>query len=676
MTGYTSIHMVRDTIGSASHLISRSQSTRTTATCTSPRTTSRCGCWPTPSASSSRGALPPRGPHADHALEIAAGTIEAGTVAAMQFGFDGIVYGRPVISFEGVWRVSDEVAPEWPSGDSRWLLHIDGDPTVDSELMMATEEAGGTNGVAVGRDALPQCGADRRGRHAGPARQPHTPGARRGLPRPARSRELKGRTMTDDRTAVLETSLIIGDRRIDESKGGRMEHVNPATGRPNPKQLSVASVEEVDDAVTAAEKDSRCGALDARQAADALFRLADVLMENSALLGTISALETGEPYSGYGGVYSADWIRYYAGWADKITGESINAYPFPGIDFTKPEPYGVVAVFVASNGPAGFFGMAGAPALAAGCSIVIKPPELAPYTSIIFGRLALEAGFPPGVVNVVNGGGESANALVTHSGVDKVTFTGGTATGRRLQAACAETLKPLVLELGGKSANIIFADADIDAAIRRRPVHQQRRPGLLDAVPPPGGAVGLRPRGRRRARGDQAGRRRPSVRSRRHHGPGHQRGVGEPHRRHDRRGQGHRRGAGPLRRRTDGRRSRRGLLRRADHPRRRRQPVPIAQTEIFGPVLCVIPFDTEEEAIALANDTGYGLAAYAQTQHEPGSPSHRRPQRGHGADQQHRPGPVSPASPFGGIKQSGYGREGSRLGLDEFLMIKNVYLNI
>ena len=128
--------------------------------------------------------------------------------------------------------------------------------------------------------------------------------------------------MTDDRTAVLETSLIIGDRRVDDSKGGWMEHVNPATGRPNPKKISVASVEEVDDAVTAARegfKVWRSWTPDKRR--DALFKLADVLVENSALLGTAGALETGAPYSGYGGVYSADWIRYYAGWADKITGE-------------------------------------------------------------------------------------------------------------------------------------------------------------------------------------------------------------------------------------------------------------------------------------------------------------------------------------------------------------------
>src|SRR5262245_3101377 len=175
--------------------------------------------------------------------------------------------------------------------------------------------------------------------------------------------------MTDDRTALLETSLIIGNRRIDDSRGGRMEHINPATGKPNPS-LSVASVEEVDEAVAAAREGFavwRRWTPDKRR--DALSRLADLMTEQSAQIGVISSLEVGQPYSDYAGVYSAEWMRYYAGWADKITGESINAYPFPGIDFTVPEPVGVVAVFVASNGPAGFFGMAGAPALAAGCSI-------------------------------------------------------------------------------------------------------------------------------------------------------------------------------------------------------------------------------------------------------------------------------------------------------------------
>jgi acyl-CoA reductase-like NAD-dependent aldehyde dehydrogenase len=484
--------------------------------------------------------------------------------------------------------------------------------------------------------------------------------------------------MHDDRTAVLETSLLIGDRHIDDSKGGWLEHVNPATGQPNPR-LSMASVEEVDDAVVAAHEGFEVWKRwtpDKRR--DALFRLADLMVDQGAELGVIGSLETGAPYSPYGWAYSADWLRYYAGWADKITGESINAYPFPGIDYTKPEPVGVVAVFTASNGPSGFLGMAASPALAAGCAIVIKPPELAPYSGITFGRLALEAGLPPGVVNVVNGGGDVGEALVTNRGVNKVTFTGGTATGRRLQAACAENLTPLVLELGGKSANIIFADADVDAAIVpsarftmnagqgcsmptrllvERPVYDRVIDGVHQEVSK---VVIGRPFDEGVTMGPVISERSANrivnlVTEAKESGAARVLCGGG-------------RVGGDF---ADGFFVEPTILVDVDNS------APIAQTEIFGPVVCVIPFDTEEEAIALANDTDYGLAAYAQTRDM--NRAHRLID-GLDAGTVHinstGPGPVSPASPFGGVKRSGYGREGSRLGLDEFLMIKNVYLNI
>jgi aldehyde dehydrogenase (NAD+) len=484
--------------------------------------------------------------------------------------------------------------------------------------------------------------------------------------------------MPENRTDVLETALIIGDRRIESSRGGEMEHINPATGKSN-GAVAVASAEEVDEAVAAARQgfdEWRRWSPAARR--DALHRLADVLTAEGKTLGTVSSLEVGHPFSEYGGAYSGEWIRYYAGWADKITGESINAYPFPGIDYTKPEPVGVVGVYVASNGPLGFFGMAGAPALAAGCSIIIKPPELAPFTSVTFGRLCLEAGLPPGVVNVVNGGPEVGNAVATHPGVDKITFTGGTATGKRLQAACAESLKPLVLELGGKSANIIFADADIEAAIPmssrftdnagqgcsmpsrllvQRPVYERVVEGVHEVVQKvvvgrpfdPGVTMGpvISEASASRIVG--------MVEEAESSGAGTILCGGK-------------RMGGEL---AEGFFVEPTILIDVDNRSA------IAQTEIFGPVLCVIPFDDEEEAIALANDTNYGLAAYAQTSDM--RRAHRlidSLQAGTVQINSTGPGPVSPASPFGGIKQSGYGREGSRLGLEEFLTVKNVYLNI
>jgi aldehyde dehydrogenase (NAD+) len=484
--------------------------------------------------------------------------------------------------------------------------------------------------------------------------------------------------MAEDRSDVLETALIIGDRRIEHSQGGVMEHVNPVTGKPS-ASFAVASIDEVDEAVAAARAGfSEWSRWSPAARRDALFRLADLLAREGKTLGTISSLEIGAPFSEYGGAYSGEWIRYYAGWADKITGESINAYPFPGIDYTKPEPVGVVGVYVASNGPLGFFGMAAAPALAAGCAVIIKPPELAPFTSVTFGRLCLEAGLPPGVVNIVNGGPEVGNAIATHPGVDKITFTGGTATGKRLQAACAESLKPLVLELGGKSANLIFADADIDASIPMSSrftdnagqgcsmpsrclversvyervidgIHDRARQVVVGGPFDPGVTMGpvISEASANRivgmvAEAEASGAARVLC--------------------------GGKRMGGEL---ADGFFVEPTILIDVDNR------APIAQTEIFGPVLCMMPFDDEEEAIALANDTNYGLAAYAQTS------DMRRAHRlidgleaGTVQINSTGPGPVSPASPFGGIKQSGYGREGSRLGIQEFLSIKNVYLNI
>ena len=273
--------------------------------------------------------------------------------------------------------------------------------------------------------------------------------------------------MTDDRTALLETSLIIGDRRIDDSKGGWMEHINPATGRPNPKKISVASVEEVDDAVTAAREGFqvwRSWTPDKRR--DALFDLADVLVENSALLGTAGALETGAPYSGYGGVYSADWIRYYAGWADKITGESINAVPVPGhrLHHARALRRGRRCSW-RRTGPSASSAWRARPRSrpAAASSSSPRSSRRTRRSSSVGSRSRRASHRAWSTWSTA--AATSGNALVTHPGVDKVSFTGGTATGKRLQAACAETLKPLVLELGGKSANIIFADADVDAAI-------------------------------------------------------------------------------------------------------------------------------------------------------------------------------------------------------------------
>jgi len=479
-----------------------------------------------------------------------------------------------------------------------------------------------------------------------------------------------------ERNQLLESGLLLGDRVVTSSKGGSMIHVNATTGKPQ-KEFAIASFDEVDEAVAAARaafEDWRDWQPDRRR--QVLMRVADLLEQHAEEIGAIATLETGGLFSEYNSRYAADWFRYYAGWADKLTGESVRAYPFGGIDFTVPEPLGVAAIFVTWNGPIGFCGMAGAPALAAGCSIVIKSPELAPFSSVTFGRLCREAGLPDGVVNVVTGGPDVGERLVSHPDVDIVSFTGGPPTARKLQAACAETLKPLVLELGGKSANIVFADADIERTIPlatrfvgaagqgcslptrllvERPVYDEVLARVVEGVEavvvgdPFDPATMMGPVISEAAATRIVGMVRDAV------GNGGARlATG-----------GHRIG-GAL---ADGFFVEPTVLADVD-PRST-----IAQTEVFGPVLSVIPFEDEDEAVRIANDTSYGLAAYVQTSDIARA---RRMIRRLDAGNVHinasGPGPVSPASPFGGIKQSGHGRQGGREGILEFTYTKNVYI--
>ncbi len=485
-------------------------------------------------------------------------------------------------------------------------------------------------------------------------------------------------TAGNDPARVLETGLLLGDRWVHESEGGTMEHVNATTGKVQ-RSFSVASPGEVDEAVAAARAafpEWKRWAPDARR--EVLLRLADLLVQHAAPFGAIATLESGSLYSEYNARYAADWFRYYAGWADKLSGEATRPFPFTGIDYTVPEPIGVAGIIVTWNGPLGFCGMAGAPALAAGCCIVVKAPELAPFSTVTFGRLCLEAGLPPGVVNVVTGGPEVGQALVTHPGVDKISFTGGTATARKLQEACAATLKPLVMELGGKSANIVFDDADIDAAIglaarftgaagqgcslpTRLLVQRSVYDRVLDGVVERANAVVVGdPFDRTTTMGPvinaaAAERIVGMVDAARSDGSGTVVAGGG-------------RKGGDL---ADGFFVEPTVLAGVD------PASPIAQEEIFGPVLCVTPFDDEAQAVEIANGTRYGLAAYVQSNGM--SRAHRlvgELEAGNVHINGSGPGPVSPATPFGGVKQSGYGRQGGREGIAEFLHTKNVFLNV
>jgi aldehyde dehydrogenase (NAD+) len=479
-----------------------------------------------------------------------------------------------------------------------------------------------------------------------------------------------------DRTAALSSEMLIGPRWVEVSEGGTMDHINAVSGKVQ-KSFPIASIGEVDEAVKAAReafKTWRKWQPDQRR--DVLRRVAQLLTERADDIGVVCSLENSAPYSPFNALHTAQWYEYYAGWADKVTGQSIRAYPSTGLDYTIPEPVGVVAALITWNGPLGFCGMAVAPALAAGCCVVIKSPELAPFSPVTFGQVCLEAGIPPGVVNVVAGGPDVGDALIRHPGIDKVTFTGGTETAKKLQAACADSLTPLVMELGGKSANIVFEDADIPRSIQLAarftgnngqgcslPTRLLVQDSVYDEVV--NGVVAL---AEKVVVGDPF---EPGVTM----GPV----ISE---------QACNRILGMIDRAvaagatllTGGKRLGGSLADGFFIPPTILGDVDvnaeIAQEEIFGPVLCVMRFTTEEEAVEKANATRFGLAAYAQTN------NFARAQRliealeaGNVQINSSGPGPVSVASPFGGVKQSGYGRQGSEEGIREFLSIKNVLIN-
>ena len=482
--------------------------------------------------------------------------------------------------------------------------------------------------------------------------------------------------MVDKREELLRPQLLIGRDWISDASGGVMEHVNPATGQVQ-QIIPVAGREEVNAAVAAASSalpDWRSWTPDQRGAA--LRRIADGLRSAAADLSTVVTLENGTPVraTALTAVGSARHFDYYAGWTDKVTG---SVYPVPtGFDYTIAEPYGVVAALHAWNSSLQLIAMKLAPALAAGCTVVLKAPELAPFSAVLFGQICMDAGLPPGVVNVISGGPATGDMLVRHPAIDKVSFTGGPEIARRIQAACAESLTPVVFELGGKSANLIFEDADLDRAVEaaitgfttlcgqacvaptRLLVHKSIYSEVQDRIAAGTRAVTI---------GDPFDPKTtvgPLISAK-----ACERVLGAVQR-------ATADGSGRLilgGQRLDGDLSAGYFVSPsvfADvHP-----GSDLSRNEIFGPVLSITPFGSEAEAVTLANDSPFGLAAYAHT---------RDLARAHRVAAQLDAGNVSvnggiktsqnsPVAPFGGFKDSGYGKEGGREGLSEFQRIKNV----
>jgi aldehyde dehydrogenase (NAD+) len=486
--------------------------------------------------------------------------------------------------------------------------------------------------------------------------------------------------LTRERALELlpRAALLIGGEWRETASGGQREHIDPSTGR-SLGTFPVAGQQEVDEAVAAARAAFpawRRTTADVRRRI--LLEIAARLRDQADEFSAISALESGSMYHMSPHGIAVEYFEYYAGWAGKHEGELISTYPEPALDYVKYEPYGVIGAIITWNGPVINAAMKVAAALAAGNCIVLKPPELGPFAVTRFGELCLEAGLPPGVLNILSGGPETGSALVRHPDVDKLSFTGGIATARHVMADASATLTPVVLELGGKSANIVFEDADLDdpgtAATlavlfaangqgcllpSRLLVHDR----LYDEVVARAAAIaGAMVVGDPFDPAAQIGPVISEQACNRILGVIDQAAAES----HGRLIAGGKRLGGDL---ADGCFLAPTVFADVDNRSS------LAQEEIFGPVLAIERFSDTAQAVALANDTKFGLAAYLHT---------RDLKRAHRVADQLDAGyvavnaflPIPAFAPFGGFKSSGSGKEGGRHGLEEFLRAKNVYISL
>jgi acyl-CoA reductase-like NAD-dependent aldehyde dehydrogenase len=477
---------------------------------------------------------------------------------------------------------------------------------------------------------------------------------------------------------VPEAKLYIGERTTGSGSGGVHHHVYAPTGVHH-GDVPLAGPSDVDEAVraaVAASKKWRSTKPATRR--DVLLRLGQSMKDHTDELIRLSIIDNGMTvnFARFLTASSIDWVNYYAGWADKLDGRVVSS---PGqrrdLAYTLPEPYGVIGVIITWNGPLISLGMKVVPALAAGNAVVIKPSELTPYAVELFVKLALEAGVPPGVINLLPGTGEAGQALVAHPDVHKISFTGGPATARKILATCAEGLKPAVLELGGKSANLVFEDADVQTACWLA-VYSS-----VISLSGQGCAMPTRLLAHRSVYDDVLARVTTQVAGIK---------LGEPFDESSDSGPVVTRGAqqrilGMIQRTVEGKTGR--LLIGGGAPGGDLadgfyvEPTvfadvdpasEIAQIEVFGPVLSVIPFDDDDQGIAIANSTPYGLASYAWTNNVKRCHRLIGELRAGGVYINGAQPVVAPELPFGGMGVSGFGREGGREGIDEFIRTKAV----
>lgn len=498
--------------------------------------------------------------------------------------------------------------------------------------------------------------------------------------------------MTTTQTAVpedlrasvaLSENMFIGGQWVPAASGATLDVEDPATGEIIGR-VPAGDAADVDRAVAAAKAAFPVWrASNPAERSRLINRLADLIEENADELARIDSLDVGMPFAEARYVdiaFSISILRYYAGWATKINGDTISpSFPqsFGGGPFhayTLKEPVGVVAAITPWNIPLMMLVKKLAPALATGCVMVAKPAEITPLSTSVLAKLCQEAGIPDGVFNVVSGLGSTVGAALTaHPDVAKVTFTGSVPTGKAIIRAAADTLKRVSLELGGKSPNIVFDDANLAKAIPtagmaifagagesciagsrlyvQRGVYQQVVDGLAA-----------------RANEIKVG---PASEADSEMGPL----VSATHR--DKvasyfelaRAEGATVVAGGEVHGDSGYFVKPTVLTGVAPYSR------INREEIFGPVVSVIPFDTEEEVLAMSNDSDYGLGSAVWTQDI--SRAHRMAagiESGQVWINTYQP--VDPALPFGGYKQSGWGRETCRESLEDYLETKTVVVDL
>jgi aldehyde dehydrogenase (NAD+) len=472
--------------------------------------------------------------------------------------------------------------------------------------------------------------------------------------------------------------LVIGGKDVLSGSGGLHRAIDPTTGVAY-GEVPLAGAAEVDRAVEAARRalpDWRDTHPSVRR--DLILRLGQLIEANRERFNLIGAIESGimRHIADYGHIpLVLEWLRYYAGWADKIEGAVVGSSPGQDFGMILREPYGVFAMVIPWNAPLLSLAMKVPAALATGNVMVIKPPEFTPYATILFAELAREAGIPDGVINVIPGGAQAGQALVSDPRIDKISFTGGPQTAKAIQAAAATNMTPGLYELGGKSANIVFPDAhDLDAIAAysvgyaftnsgqgctcptRLIVHDEVYDTLLEKVV--AATAALRVGDPLDAACDMG----PVVNA-----AAMERITGMIARARAENPQalvcGGERLDGEL---GNGNFLSPGIFAGV------RPDSEIASQEIFGPVLSVLRFSSEEEALAIANGTSYALAAYVQTADIRRAHRFVRALRAGGVYVNQTFTMANPANATGGIGQSGYGREGGRPGLDEYLVWKGV----